>query len=372
MEEIVLIIDTSILKKHISLKTTEFELIAELSRINAIKFKIPEMVNKEFLSHRIAEIKIHYNNILTSLKQLQKKTLLKDIQIDNEIKKFEDANNKELTALEKEWINYRRKKNISIIPFSVTSTNRVFKDYFNGNPPFKNVKNRNDIPDSFILYSILSLSNKSNLYFVCGDKTLTDAVSKNNIKTYESLSDFLGLQEIKLKLKELEDLSLVNNEFKLIKDNEVLLNNWVTNYLKKSIPIELFNTSGTPSKHKDKLVDLYEIKSINFDFDKARLYNSNILVIPSSINVSIELEMIYSHDEYLKLSSQNVFHKVLEIMKQKENEEGVTVKEPYSGDLNLSLKFNLSSPFELKEENVSYSDITKEFLMTDLINEVFK
>ncbi len=283
MDEIVIIIDTSILRKHISLNTPEFELIAELSRINAIKLKIPEMVDKEFLSQKIAEIETYYDKILTSLKQLQTKNHDNTIQFDKELKKFQEAKNHSLIEIEEDWRTYKREKNISIIPFSITATSKVFKDYFKGNPPFKNVKNRSDLPDAFILQSILAFIDKKNLHFVCADKTLSESVSKNDIKTHESLSDFLELPRIKLKIKELENLTSVNKEFDLIKNHESILFNWVSDYIKNNIPIELYNSVGTLSKHKDKLVKLFEIKSIEFDFNKARLYDSQFLVIPSSI-----------------------------------------------------------------------------------------
>ncbi len=82
--------------------------------------------------------------------------------------------------------------------------------------------------------------------------------------------------------------------------------------------------------------------------------------------------MIYNHDEYLKLSSPHVLKKIFELMKQEENDEGVIVREPYSGKLNLSLKFDISSPFELKNEIITFSDITQEFLITDMLNDIFK
>lgn len=372
MEEIVLIIDTSVLRKHSSRNTPEFELVSELSRINAIKFKIPEMVDKEFLSQQLEEVKNHYDNIISSFKRLKKKINSTNIQFDAEIKRFEKEKIIALKQIEKDWIKYRREKNISIIPFSLTATNKVFSDYFKGNPPFKNIKNRNDIPDAFILHSILALTNKDNIHVVSTDNGLSISVLKNNIKTHESLSDFLDLPEIKSKIKELEDLSSLSNEFELIKSNEAKLFDWVCNHIKNSIPIELYNSSGAPSKHKDKLVKLYKINSVNFDFNKARLYDSRFLVIPSTINVSIELEMIYSHEEYFKLSKTNMFQKMLELLKQKENEEGVIIIEPFTGGLNLSLKFDMTKPFVLKNNNISYSEITKDLLISDMLNDISK
>jgi hypothetical protein len=302
MDEIIIIIDTSVLRKHSSLNTPEFELLAELSRIKAVKFKLPEMVDKEYFSQKTAEIEKHYNRILTSLKNLQTKDHKNNIQFTDEIEKFQAAKKLATLELEKEWKKYKRKKNISVIPFSTTSTNRVFKDYFKGNPPYKNVKNRNDIPDSFILHSILNFTNKENLHFVCADEALRKSVSSSNIKVYESISELLEIPIIKSKSKELENLTSVNIEFELVKSNEATLSIWITKYLNSNIPFELYNSTGLQSKHKDKLVKIFEINSINFDFDKTRLFNSQFLIIPTSIEASIEIEMVYTQEEYLKRS----------------------------------------------------------------------
>jgi hypothetical protein len=372
MDDIILIIDTSIFRKHISLNTHEFELIAELSRINAIKFKIPEMVEKEMLSQKIAEYEVHYDKIISSLRQLHSKDNNVEIQCIEEIEKFIAAKDKTIIELEKNWRTYKREKNISIIPFSFSSTNKVFHDYFKGNPPFKNLKNRNDLPDAFILHSILSVHDKKMIYFVSADNTLSESAIQNGIKTYGSLSEILELSEIKLKIKDLENISSVNTEFELIKSSESELSEYVSNHLTENIPVELYNSKGNSSRHKDKLVKINEIKSVSFDFNKARLYDSQFLVILASIDTSIEIEMVYTKGEYLKRTSQNSIEKIFELLKQGENEEGIVVKEPFSGKLNLTLKFDLSPPFEIKKDKIIFSDVTKEFLSSDILYEIFK
>ena len=60
------------------------------------------------------------------------------------------------------------------------------------------------------------------------------------------------------------------------------------------------------------------------------------------------------------------------LMKLRENDSGVIVREPYTGTLNLSLKIDVSKPFTLKKEIINFSDVTKEFLITDMLNDIFK
>lgn len=367
MQEIVLILDTSILVKHISLNSPEFDSIAELSRINAIKLKIPEIVDKEFLSHKNAELITHFDTVLASLKQLQKKSHLHSIQIGLEIEKFQELKISALTEIENEWMKYKSEKKISIIPFSINATNKVFRDYFKGNPPFKNIKNRNDIPDAFILHSILSLTNHNNLHFVCADRTLSSSVANNNIKTYDCVADFLLLPEIKPKLKELEDLSSVENELNIIKENNVLMKQYVLDYIKNAIPVELYDFTGNRSYHLDKLVELHEIKSILFELNKTRLFDSNILVIPVSLKASVELEMTYNRRDYLDntLSASEMYRKIIDLWKLKTTEEEIVVHEDSVVDLELTLKIELCKPFNLKEAKISYSDITSKYLIID-------
>ena len=52
------------------------------------------------------------------------------------------------------------------------------------------------------------------------------------------------------------------------------------------------------------------------------------------------------------------------------NEKGIISYETYTGNLNLSLKFNLARPFELKKEIITYSDLTKELRIPDIFKNI--
>jgi hypothetical protein len=92
-----------------------------------------------------------------------------------------------------------------------------WKHTFQGTPPLKEVKNRNDIPDSFIVQSIYKLSSetKEEVHVVAGDEKVRNAFSNmDSIFTYESLSEFIESDHIQRGLK---DLDLIENKGSIAK-----------------------------------------------------------------------------------------------------------------------------------------------------------
>ena len=68
----------------------------------------------------------------------------------------------------------------------------VMNAYFSGEPPFRQVKERDDIPDAFIWQSLNRLNGESEeIFFVSGDKVFRNRVNEHlkNLKVFNSLRD---------------------------------------------------------------------------------------------------------------------------------------------------------------------------------------
>lgn len=370
--KISVVIDTSVLRKHKSLETEEIQLLAELSRINSIEFYIPEMVEKEIISQEILEFSDYYDKLISSLDKLKRRAILKESKFEKDIIKYQEIKNEEIQLIKKKWNNFVRENSIKIIRFSSINTSKVFNDYVEGRPPYSYPKNRKDIPDSFILHSILSL-NKNGIHFICCDNNLLIAANNYNIvKIYESIEDFLELPELITHTEELEKLELVSKQFDIIKDNEDFIRSWTKLYLENSIPIELYTPKGDKSKNEDKLIEVFKIKNLDIHFNKARLYQDKQIVIPILIKINCLVEYLKSKDAFLEESKMPLFefyHDEIEII---EKEDIVVIRESFSGTLTTALNINVEKPFKLTQDRIKFSDIRKKFLVSDTIGKVLK
>jgi hypothetical protein len=80
----------------------------------------------------------------------------------------------------------------------------AFNGYFDGEAPFKNMKNREDVPDAVIWQAVKRLgSEHRHIHFVVGDKRLRAAADHHDgITTYARLDEFIQIDECQDALKE--------------------------------------------------------------------------------------------------------------------------------------------------------------------------
>lgn len=99
-----------------------------------------------------------------------------------------------------EWLN---SVDAIIYDFSESEAQEALNAYFYGKAPLKQPKNRNDIPDSFIYQSVKALHCKygESLHFVVNDGNLRSACEADGMTVYESLGDFIAIDEAKACLK---------------------------------------------------------------------------------------------------------------------------------------------------------------------------
>lgn len=81
----------------------------------------------------------------------------------------------------------------------------AFNGYFDGEAPFKTIKNREDIPDALIWQAVKRLASEHrHIHFVVGDKTLRAAADDHDgITTYAKLDEFIQTDECQDALKEI-------------------------------------------------------------------------------------------------------------------------------------------------------------------------
>ncbi len=193
------ILDTNIYLQNPYLDSPAFKALEYLAKKEVLCIHIPYVVEHELLSRYLEE---HEENIVQLKKSISILIEYREaMTLVPELTKYLNILNEKDT---KEIRN--RKKDILLAwmdtvgatqhGLTSTETKNAFNAYFYGKEPFKKLRNKSDIPDSFIYQTVKKLQAKhgDNLYFVGNDNNLREACSSNGISIHESLQGFVHVQ----------------------------------------------------------------------------------------------------------------------------------------------------------------------------------
>ena len=161
-----IVIDTSVLRRDPFRRKVGFKTIERLAGASKIKLHFPDVVISEFSEHLVSEYGRQFEVLGEHLGKLAKRTFTDSIK--ERLQSFE----REVSSLREEAVGNPRievrewaeRLGATIHPISPSHGARVMRDYFNGSPPYKEKKSRQDIPDSFIWQSVLDLSEQEDIY----------------------------------------------------------------------------------------------------------------------------------------------------------------------------------------------------------------
>ena len=187
-------LDTNVIRS-VKENSPPFQLLVELAKAKSVRVIIPEMVIEE---RRTQWREQHLKNVNDAIKALS--ALRNEKVVANELSQEFDAALKSLEGLDADALsivrynefledNYFQSKALTI-----EESNLAWEGYFSGKPPFKEVKNRADIPDAHILATVQSIAkNAPESYFVAGDKAMLSAAkSLNHINAYATIDELIS------------------------------------------------------------------------------------------------------------------------------------------------------------------------------------
>ena len=202
------VIDTNILSNN-TFDSMYMKTLKRLIDNDLLKLYIPDIVKKEYLTQELDNLKNKLNtkNINDVNKFFVYNNAIKNelLQVLNSIKKnqtnIEDSINSEFEA----WINDYK---IEILEFDNSKMTEVMDNYFTGSQVFKNIKNREDIPDSMICTIIEEFASQDKeVVFLSNDNNFRKYLDKkDNIKTFNSSYAFIETEQIQKKLAVLNKL----------------------------------------------------------------------------------------------------------------------------------------------------------------------
>lgn len=301
------VLDTNIYRSNPSRDNLHFKALERLSKGGVLKLHIPYVVMREFQTQQREVYSKDLLKTVSGLSGLSRKQLDKTI-LDklNDIKSvLEKESEGILSSAEGQISDWADSIGANIHQLCMDQTNAALEAYFQGTPPLKSVKNRDDIPDSFIVQSIYKLSSETKeVHVVAGDGKVRDAFSNDNsITTYENLPNFIESDHIQNELKDLDLIENIGPTVDAIEqyenDNKEIMN-FISNSIGEAIIWKTFSDPSIPDDNNEATVNSYgEGEDVELDFDEIGYYGNGQFGIPFNVKIIVLADYyIFKPDYY--------------------------------------------------------------------------
>jgi hypothetical protein len=197
-------LDTNIYRKNPRLDSPEFKALGFLAKNDCVRIHVPYFVENEFKSQVESDQKKRVDLVLATLKKSCNFQHLgqKTADLLGIISGIDKAKDKIVEERGNDFIQWMNGVNAISYDINNTETVSALSAYFCGNPPLKEPKIRNDIPDSFIFQTLLSIHSKEDLFVVVEDGKLREACVSAGMTCYKDLSEFIQSNEVKQLLQD--------------------------------------------------------------------------------------------------------------------------------------------------------------------------
>lgn len=298
------VLDTNIFRKNPALDNASFTALAHLANNAHIKLHIPYIVHEEFVTQKIEEYEKHVNSIERGLKALVNKKLSSEekealVSYASGIATIKHNIHERIRTEFSAWIT---NSHATLHQLQLPVVEKTFKAYFAGLPPFKEKKNRNDIPDSLILETIKSIiTGGETVYVVVEDGALREACSQvEHVKVFSSLEEFIGTNQCQLLLKE----QYISDNFETIidalKENAASLADKIDVLLGDSLAWKTFRDRSIPDDNNEATIEaLQSANDIELDFEETKYFGEGIIGMPFYLEAEVSaFYYIFKSDFY--------------------------------------------------------------------------
>ncbi|AYQ56215.1 hypothetical protein MS2017_0472 [Bathymodiolus thermophilus thioautotrophic gill symbiont] len=304
------ILDTNIYRKNPNRENLDFKALEELAKANSIRLHIPYVVLREFQTQQKEIYLKAHSKVISGLSKLSEKQLNTDILNKLEILKdlLEDELENTLSNTENQITNWANNIGANLYPLCLEQANAALEAYFQGTPPLKSIKKREDIPDSFIVQSIFKLNKENNdIHVVSGDNKIKDTFSnEGEITTYNSLSDFIKSDLIQAELKDTD--FIISQLIEAIRQHEKKcreITNFISNNIGETIMWKTFTDQSIPDDNNEATISGYEeVEHIDLDFSEIRYYGNGQFGIPFNLTITVSAYYYIFKSDYYMISDE--------------------------------------------------------------------
>ncbi|ABX49689.1 hypothetical protein Sbal195_2521 [Shewanella baltica OS195] len=354
-----LMLDSTVFKQVPKLNSELFNELVKYTRANLYSLYISEIVEQEFISWVRAEAQNSFDTVTKATKSLNKyyeepSILGLDFGFNVTVIAAEGQINRILKKVTDNWVSFKEKTGVTVIPIHAEHGKIVMDSYFKGETPFSSIKNRTDIPDAFIYCSLNELlKSHDKVIFVSSDKKFTKAIQNENITCFESLSNLFSEGPKQLDTRFFNSLSGDNKFFTLIRIYEDEIHRKLTQEIEFT---DLEDVLGDEiidlavGEYSDASTDVIEIKK---NFNEVKNISGLSFLVSFEAKLKRSVESCATKDELIMLDDQRLKNIVKEV--DDNGDFRVFENHFYCVSGHFSLKFDDSDPSTWREQKKSDS-----------------
>lgn len=288
-----------------------FDRLQYLVSIDVVRVFLSHIVVREWTSHLDADFRRSIEATKSNLNDLMKDPCLTEIErpeLFNEVNEYlsellfrtSDISQRKIESL-------LAQLQAQVMPFENAHGTVIIDSYFNGNPPFRSKKNRQDFPDAFILENAKDTIKRvgTPLHCVVADGPLTSALSSiDGVILHNSIRDFVQSEDVKSLASEKEQERIWLSIFERIQDNLSSASEEVEGSLERllleKLPGERVEHNQIPDDNNEAIISgLYEPENIQLDWEAVENYGNGIVILPFTCEVKASIEFfVFRADAY--------------------------------------------------------------------------
>ena len=201
-----LVIDSTALRNDPARKKAGFRAVMGLAKIGKLKLHIPYVVKEEFLTQQIEEYHAGLSEITTNILKFGKKHLPDNTKalLDETKQGLMDLDQQLAEFARSDFEEWHTEMTAQMHPIDASHGGKVIDAYFGGQPPFREKKRRDDIPDAFIWQTVLDIAQQyGEVIVVSNDKGIKGASETHErVTAFPSIDEFISSDFCQSLLKE--------------------------------------------------------------------------------------------------------------------------------------------------------------------------
>jgi len=302
-----LVLDTNIYRKCPSRSDLHFQALERLCKANIVQLHLPYIVEKEFQTQQIDLHKKDIETAISAISSMLRKNLTQEQSTKIEAIKTELNTLKPniLNGVESDFQNWVASVGARRHPITEGLALAAMDSYFSGNPPLKQPKIRDDIPDAFIFQTIQALAAEDIPLFVIVEDGKIALASETlpNVTVHRSLSNFIespAIQTDILHLAVFDNFTVVANEVEKYEKEAGVLSDYVRYHGGDEILWKKIRSDSIPGDNNEATISTYsDPENVQFYFVLFHYFGSGEFGLPFSFRTTVYADYyIYKPDYY--------------------------------------------------------------------------
>lgn len=290
-----LVLDTGIYRKDPNRDGPAFDAIVNLASSGLLKLHIPYVVEREFQTNQRKVYEADLKKALSGLSGLSRKKLSKQTseKITAILDDLKASSDDVLADAEGMLVSWAESINAKRIPLCIEQASSALEAYFQGLAPLKEVKIRDDIPDSFIARAIEKiLPNVAELHFVVEDAKLRETFDVlETVHTYKNLNEFIASDLIQDELLEadlMEKFDQIKEVIASVEAESEQIKYTIAKDVGEAIVNSTINDSSIPDDNHEATINGYnDPEDIELNMEDISYFGNGSFGIPFTASMEV-------------------------------------------------------------------------------------